>query len=115
MKDNKKLICESCGAEMYRAPGARFCFECVSRKQKEYSKKVNDRKYNVERKLARGCLFCGVKDRKILEVHHIDKDKTNNERRNLEVLCRSCHRKLHSHIYKVIQITKVAKTKQKND
>lgn len=28
---------------------------------------------------------------KVLEVHHIDRDRSNNELQNLEVLCRNCH------------------------
>ncbi len=42
------------------------------------------------------CSTCGHdgKERR-LEVHHKDKDKTNNKESNLTVLCRTCHNKLH--------------------
>lgn len=32
---------------------------------------------------------------KFLLVHHKDEDRTNNELKNLEVLCKSCHQKHH--------------------
>lgn len=39
------------------------------------------------------CVNCGAK--RILCVHHIDKNKLNNDVENLITLCRSCHMKLH--------------------
>lgn len=39
------------------------------------------------------CSECGFE--KNLEVHHVDKDRTNNNLENLEVLCLKCHRKRH--------------------
>lgn len=35
------------------------------------------------------CTECGATDN--IEVHHIDRDRSNNAIENLEVLCRSCH------------------------
>lgn len=31
-----------------------------------------------------------------LEVHHIDRDRTNNEESNLELLCKNCHSVIHN-------------------
>lgn len=39
------------------------------------------------------CRICKTKDK--LEVHHIDKDRSNNTVANLEILCGSCHAKIH--------------------
>ena len=39
------------------------------------------------------CFFC--QSGKNIEIHHRDKDDTNNTDKNLVILCRSCHRKLH--------------------
>ena len=39
------------------------------------------------------CVKCG---RKGLDVHHIDKDKTNNKEENLITLCHKCHMEFHS-------------------
>jgi len=32
-------------------------------------------------------------DKKLLDVDHIDNDKSNNEPQNLQTLCKPCHRK----------------------
>lgn len=39
------------------------------------------------------CRVCKSKEK--LEVHHIDKDRSNNSVINLEILCGSCHAKIH--------------------
>lgn len=40
------------------------------------------------------CQFCFNKSEN-MEIHHLDKDRTNNCDNNLIPLCRNCHRKLH--------------------
>jgi len=40
------------------------------------------------------CSICGKKNCN-LEVHHIDFNRKNNKLTNLQVLCVSCHRKIH--------------------
>jgi len=44
-------------------------------------------------KLPRVCETCGFSGR--VEVHHINKDRDNNTRENLKILCRKCHNKVH--------------------
>lgn len=39
------------------------------------------------------CQACGSSDS--IEVHHIDKDRKNNQKGNLAVLCRRCHKSWH--------------------
>lgn len=39
------------------------------------------------------CLDCSSSER--LEVHHIDKDRTNNKVENLLILCKQCHESRH--------------------
>lgn len=41
------------------------------------------------------CIICGYGVRHILEVHHIDKDRSNNELNNLAVLCPTHHKETH--------------------
>lgn len=41
------------------------------------------------------CLLCCEKDIRILVVHHVDQDRTNNELHNLTWLCRNCHFLVH--------------------
>lgn len=38
------------------------------------------------------CKRCGFDNELALEVHHIDKNRQNNDVTNLEVLCANCHR-----------------------
>lgn len=37
------------------------------------------------------CTKCGFSDRRILTIHHIDKNKYNNKKENLMVICPNCH------------------------
>jgi len=37
------------------------------------------------------CDECGITNTLVLDVHHKDKDKTNNSMDNLQVLCCNCH------------------------
>ncbi len=37
------------------------------------------------------CSGCGFEDRRVLVVHHKDKDRQNNHLENLVWLCRNCH------------------------
>ena len=46
------------------------------------------------------CTICGFdEDEILLEVHHIDENRSNNKLSNLIILCPLCHRKLTSHKY----------------
>jgi 5-methylcytosine-specific restriction endonuclease McrA len=37
------------------------------------------------------CERCGIDDRRVLTLHHINRDGNNNERSNLALLCWNCH------------------------
>lgn len=37
------------------------------------------------------CNRCNISDKKVLLVHHKDRNRMNNIIKNLEVLCRNCH------------------------
>jgi YHS domain-containing protein len=48
------------------------------------------------KKLTNECLMCGYKKHiPVLQIHHKDKDRTNNKISNLEVLCPTCHTEKH--------------------
>ena len=56
------------------------------------------------------CAVCGWnEDEDILEVHHIDENRQHNDLDNLIILCPTCHRKLTSHKYKLIDRCKIEK------
>ena len=46
--------------------------------------------YHLERK----CERCSAEGR--VEVHHINKDRDDNRRENLKILCRACHNQEHN-------------------
>lgn len=41
------------------------------------------------------CKRCGLNDKRVLAVHHIDKNRKNNEVNNLAWLCHNCHFLIH--------------------
>ena len=50
------------------------------------------------------CVVCGYdEDERILEVHHIDEDRENNDIGNLCILCPICHKKISLHYYKLTE------------
>lgn len=62
---------------------------------KDYRKKAFD---NYEHK----CAVCGWnQEEAVLEVHHIDENHTNNELKNLVILCPICHKYLTLHLRKL--------------
>ena len=55
--------------------------------------RVNYRKLAFE-KYAHICAYCGFGVEAVLEVAHIDGDRSNNELVNLVILCPNCHKML---------------------
>jgi hypothetical protein len=48
-------------------------------------------------KQKRECQKCGIADKRVLIVHHKDKNRSNNEIENLTWLCCNCHYLVHHH------------------
>lgn len=101
---SEKHICEYCGKEMTIKYGSgRFCSEkCYRQYVSDYNSNVrfkNSSKCSVYRSIAfskyeRVCAVCGWNDdERILEVHHKDSKRLNNDADNLIILCPTCHRK----------------------
>lgn len=42
------------------------------------------------------CYSCGIDNKAVLQVHHIDQNRANNAIENLKVLCANCHLLEHS-------------------
>jgi 5-methylcytosine-specific restriction endonuclease McrA len=58
-----------------------------------YNKFNSDMRLALITLLGNKCIECGSKENLIL--HHRDKNELNNIVANFEVLCRSCHSKIH--------------------
>ena len=103
--------CKSCIVCGRPPQKGRVCEKCRSIKRKEYFKqryirygrscKHSAGHYKSKAKLLRNgrkpfCDICGWdKATEVLEVHHIDIDRSNNSDDNLQLLCPTCHTYLH--------------------
>lgn len=103
--------CAQCKVEFYRRPsksssksGLYFCSRaCKDKAQRiggikeiqpfHYSNSLKEYRLLVEREVGiTHCNRCGYKEfPQILQVHHKDRDRKNNDISNLEVLCPNCH------------------------
>lgn len=75
------------------------CRACVNKADKKFYKASFStvRKMMLSRGMIKQCNRCGFNDPiKILGVHHIDRNRENNNYSNLEVLCPNCHSIEHS-------------------
>jgi 5-methylcytosine-specific restriction endonuclease McrA len=43
------------------------------------------------------CRHCGLTDARVLSVHHLDSNRSNNRLDNLIWLCHNCHYLIHHH------------------
>lgn len=103
--------CAFCGKEVTRKKyeikksksGFHYCsLECGNRHKNQLT--INTQDSSAYRRNAflyypHKCELCGWKeDERILEVHHIDENRQNNNLSNLMILCPNCHKKLTLHL-----------------
>lgn len=77
--------------------------ECGNRHKNEFVRNTKDScdyRRNAFLTYEHKCAICGWdEDERILEVHHIDENRKNNDVNNLIILCPICHKKLTLHLY----------------
>ena len=56
----------------------------------DYCKRIAFETYPIE------CMICHSKEK--IEIHHKDRNRKNNDIKNLAILCQSCHDKVHEHL-----------------
>ena len=111
--------CANCGKEVWRTKsqynrsktGNIYCSRsCATTKNNTLFKsgenhpsyKGNDYRQKAFEHFEHQCVVCGYnEDVRILEVHHIDENHSNNELNNLCILCPNCHRKITLQYYKL--------------
>lgn len=106
------IACDYCGKEIYRTPkdfkrsksSKFFCSVSCHCSWENENRRCGENApnwvagQNVYRRLlertgiAKRCNHCGINDRRVLAVHHRDRDRRNNKIENLEWLCMNCHR-----------------------
>lgn len=96
-----EFSCYHCGKKFRDSPyrKRKFCSkDCVNKGMKKKWKPIftTVRKALIRANKINECAICGYnKYKKILGVHHIDKNKNNNELNNLQILCPTCHSIIH--------------------
>lgn len=113
-KKGRNLTCDICDKKFYRAPkqleksksGKFFCSkscQTIWRNHEFVGEKHHNWKtglFTYRSVLSRNgvpklCLLCNTQDARVLAVHHIDKNRKNNNVSNLIWLCHNCHFLVH--------------------
>lgn len=114
-KNGKLVKCHICEKEVYRSQssleksesGKYFCSKSCQTKWRNEEVFIGKNhsnwehgKYTYKRKILKSdkeriCKMCKENDKRLLVVHHIDQDRTNNELSNLVWLCYNCHQLVH--------------------
>lgn len=106
------IVCGTCETEVWKPKsktgkgknGIDFCSrDCKDKAQRtggpiapEHNGRTNDYRTKAFRNLPHLCSRCGYcKNKSVLQVHHKDEDRKNNEIYNLEILCPTCHVEFH--------------------
>lgn len=121
---NKNIhICQQCGKKFNAYGKRKYCStECKSLGARKYEGDTKSTNVQSYRRIAFKnydwkCHICGfeedleytkgTKDLKfpvILDVHHLDEDRTNNDVNNLIIICPTCHAKIHRGIIRVERV-----------
>ena len=92
----KQIICKDCGNKLYRSSPAKFCFECITKHERDGERERYTRNIKGFKK---ECIFC---QKELEQIHHADLNPKNNNSKNLIPLCLKCHKKIHYLIIKPI-------------
>lgn len=113
-KKGKFVLCDICGKEIWKRPKALknskskkfFCGKSCQTKwrNKEFSGvkhpnwKGGEFTYGrimKELGIKPICSHCGINNKQVLVIHHLDQNRKNNTHKNLIWLCRNCHYLIH--------------------
>lgn len=116
-RKGKFVLCATCGKETWKTPkalngsksGKFFCSKsCQTKWRNEYfsgNRHPNwkggfSREYReilIKSGIKPICKLCGLQDKRLLVVHHKDKNHKNHNDKNLVWLCLNCHYLVHNH------------------
>lgn len=113
-KTGQIINCHSCNKEVYKTKKAlrvskSKTYFCTKSCQTKWRNSVfigplhanwKDGRHSYRSVLPRNkipaiCKLCKTKDKRVLAVHHIDKNRKNNKVENLSWLCHNCHHLVH--------------------
>lgn len=98
----KEIICSECGRKRYHKAFG-LCDACHTRLYHYHNVKIYNIKkehgipWEIYKKITKECIICGFSN--IVDLHHLDGDKSNINLKNLVGLCPNHHKMLHSYKY----------------
>lgn len=106
ISQRQEIPCIICGKMIRKGENKKTCSRACANKHREGIKyKINRPRDKVKNYFAlkirlakiRGkiCQKCGYNKYEILQVHHKDKNRDNNDLENLELICPNCHFEAH--------------------
>src|SRR3989344_4508599 len=107
ISQRKETPCVVCGTAILASKNARTCSRACANKYRagikyklgrpQKSKVANQRSLKLRLLKQRGvrCQRCSYSKIEILQVHHRDKNRNNNDLKNLELICPNCHAEEH--------------------
>jgi len=121
-KTGKIISCFLCGRKVYKQKKAitrsktqhYFCSKTCSItwhnrefKEEKHANRVYG-SFSYKRILERSnlhekCGLCGISNKKLLVAHHVDKNRKNNDVKNLMWLCYNCHHLAHNYVAVEVQ------------
>jgi hypothetical protein len=120
LKKGKVVKCDECGKDIYKSPQALkrsqskkfFCNKSCQTKwrnaefvgPKHANWKHGEQAYRSvlnRHGVKKQCCICKTLDERVLATHHLDKNRKNNEVKNLCYLCHNCHFLVHYHKEKI--------------
>ena len=130
VQKGKVVKCEMCQTEIYRGlkqlthskSKKYFCSKSCQTKWRNQQYTGDKHKlwkggWNIQyRKIMLGsgkkpvCTLCKERDERIVVVHHIDENRSNNSVENLAWLCRNCHHLVHHDSVEKLRLATVLKT-----
>lgn len=89
--------CPVCSVPVPQRPSRRkiHCSEKCSSITRKKNSKNSDYRTIAFARLPNKCADCDIDEQVVLEVHHLDKDRKNNQLNNLVILCANCHLRRH--------------------